>query len=201
MKVITTSPMVKTYTLEEFWALPEPEDHSKMELIGGVLYMAPPPDEVHDYSTFNLSRLFFAHLESSGDRGVLLSPRAALWTGPDTYVEPDLFYISARTLRQIDPKHRDRADLVVEILSSSSETYDRRTKSDTYAALRVRELWLVDPRRYTIEVRVLKKGARAYGTGKLYHPGQRVRSVVLPGFSPAIDEIFLGVVRGPRKLG
>ena len=26
--VITTSPLVKTYTLPEFWDLPEPSDHS-----------------------------------------------------------------------------------------------------------------------------------------------------------------------------
>ena len=31
--VITTSPFVKTYTLQEFWELPEPSDHSKLELI------------------------------------------------------------------------------------------------------------------------------------------------------------------------
>ena len=41
--VITTSPLVKTYTLQEFWDLPEPKDRSKMELIKGVLYMSPPP--------------------------------------------------------------------------------------------------------------------------------------------------------------
>lgn len=35
--VISTSPLVKTYTLEEFWDLPEPADHSKLELIKGVL--------------------------------------------------------------------------------------------------------------------------------------------------------------------
>jgi hypothetical protein len=34
---VNTSPLVKTYTLEEFWALPEPPDHSKLELIAGVL--------------------------------------------------------------------------------------------------------------------------------------------------------------------
>ncbi len=45
---VNTSPLVKTYTLEEFWALPEPPDHSKLELIAGVLYMTPPPGYTHD---------------------------------------------------------------------------------------------------------------------------------------------------------
>jgi Uma2 family endonuclease len=46
--VITTSPLVKTYTLQEFWNLPEPADRVKLELIKGVLYMSPPPGEIHD---------------------------------------------------------------------------------------------------------------------------------------------------------
>jgi Uma2 family endonuclease len=46
--VITTSPLVKTYTLKEFWELPEPADRSTLELIKGVLYMSPPPAGSHD---------------------------------------------------------------------------------------------------------------------------------------------------------
>ena len=45
--LINSSPLVKTYTLEEFFDLPEPTDHSKLELINGVLYMSPMPDWRH----------------------------------------------------------------------------------------------------------------------------------------------------------
>ena len=34
-----TAPLVKTYTLEEFWRLPDPPDRAKLELIAGVLYI------------------------------------------------------------------------------------------------------------------------------------------------------------------
>ena len=54
--VITTSPLVKTYTLQEFWNLPEPADHSKLELIKGVLYMTPPPDYPHNDASANLTQ-------------------------------------------------------------------------------------------------------------------------------------------------
>jgi len=37
MAWVNTSPLVKTYTLDEFWALPDPPDRSKLELIAGVL--------------------------------------------------------------------------------------------------------------------------------------------------------------------
>jgi Uma2 family endonuclease len=38
---INTSPLSKTYTLEEFWQLSDPPDRSKLELIAGVLYATP----------------------------------------------------------------------------------------------------------------------------------------------------------------
>ena len=44
---LNSSPLVKRYTVEELNQLPEPEDHSKLELIDGVLYMSPLPLAEH----------------------------------------------------------------------------------------------------------------------------------------------------------
>src|SRR5262249_12654617 len=70
---VNTSPLVKTYTLEEFWELPEPQDHSNLELIEGVLYMTPPPGYTHDYAVSRLIRLLSEHLSKNGGRGRYLS--------------------------------------------------------------------------------------------------------------------------------
>ena len=200
MQALTTSPLVKTYTLEEFWELPEPKDGTKLELIAGVLYMAPPPDFPHNFSSATLNRIFILHLAEIGDEGTVFTPRAALWTRPDTYVEPDLFYISTRTMKQIDIKRPNRADIVVEVISPSTAIYDRNTKADTYAALGVRELWLVDPENEIVELRNLKpakKGRKGvYGAGRVFKRGERVESKVLPKFSPSVSEICRAV---PRK--
>ncbi len=53
MSWVNTSPLVKTCTLQEFWDLPEPPDHSKLELIAGVLYMTPPPGYTHSMVIVN----------------------------------------------------------------------------------------------------------------------------------------------------
>ena len=58
----------------------------------------------------------------------------------------------------MDAGELSMADLVVEILSPSSAMYDRTAKADTYAALGVRKLWLVDVERQSIEQRVLVEG-------------------------------------------
>jgi Uma2 family endonuclease len=41
------SPLLRRYTLEEFWALPERDDRVRYDLIGGYLYMVPPPNPPH----------------------------------------------------------------------------------------------------------------------------------------------------------
>jgi Uma2 family endonuclease len=198
MQVVTTSPLIRTYTLEEFWALPEPKDGSMLELIAGVLYMSPPPNFPHNFSSASLNRVFYSHLERTGDQGMVFTPRAALWTNPATYIEPDLFYISEDTLKRIDLKKPDTADLVVEIISPSTAIYDRNTKADTYAALGVRELWLVDPDNKTIEVRNLNPDAKSYGAGRVFERGEEVESEVLPTFSPSVTQICDAVPRSKK---
>jgi hypothetical protein len=68
--VITTSPLVKTsYTLQEFWDLPEPSDHSKLELIKGVLYMTPPPDFPHNEAAADLVLVLQNEIKRCGYSG------------------------------------------------------------------------------------------------------------------------------------
>ncbi len=187
---VNTSPLVKTYTLEEFWELPEPPDHSKLELIAGVLYMTPPPGYTHDNAVSRLIRLLSEYLIKSGDAGTLYVPRAAIWTSANTYLEPDLFYVSAETEARLDPEHRTTADLVIEVISPGSAIYDRNTKADTYAALEVKELWLVDETAETIEVR--NQTGKAFGAGLISKKDGKLSSVVLSNLLLEVRQIFEG---------
>src|SRR5437868_5698559 len=148
----STSPLVKTYTLQEFWELPEPSDHSKLELIKGVLYMTPPPDYPHNQAAADLNSILHDEVKRCRYRGKVYIPRAALWIDDNTYLEPDLMYISDELKAQMPPKHWTRADIVVEIISPSNANYDRKTKSDTYRAMGIREMWLVDNETKEVEV-------------------------------------------------
>src|SRR5262245_58462809 len=182
--VITTSPLVKTYTLQEFWDLPEPTDRTKLELIKGVLYMSPPPGEIHDdvFGALNIELLLA--IDCSGYKGAVLSARAAVWID-DTYLEPALMYVSDELKHQLKPGNRTRADIVVEILSPGSALYDRRTKSDTYRAMGVREMWLADPETKEIEV-------RSFEIEKIstYKHSDILRSVVLSEIQIPVASIF-----------
>jgi Uma2 family endonuclease len=188
MTWVNTSPLVKTYTLEEFWELPEPPDHSKLELIAGVLYMTPPPGSKHDTAVSRLIRLLSEFLITSKDTGTLYVPRAAIWTSRSTYLEPDLFYVSQETEAQFEEKHRTTADLVIEVISPGSAIYDRNTKADTYAALNVTELWLVDEVAETLEVRNQNEGCCM--ATRVLSEDDVISSAVLPLLSFRVKEIF-----------
>jgi Uma2 family endonuclease len=183
--VITTSPLVKTYTLQEFWDLPEPCDHSKLELIKGVLYMTPPPDFVHSEVAANVARCLWDEIERCGYNGKVYVPRAALWITENTYLEPDLMYLSSELKTEMQPGHWTRADIVIEVKSPSNADYDRKTKSDTYRAMRVREMWLVDTNTKEIEVRSFEGDQSA-----VYTINDSLRSIVLPRIDIAVSALF-----------
>jgi Uma2 family endonuclease len=185
---INTSPLVKTYTLEEFWQLPDPPDRSKLELIAGVLYMSPPPGYTHDDVATRLIRLLTRHLDTTGDKGKLYVPRAAIWTSARTYLEPDLFYVSAELAARLDPERRTTADLVVEIISPGSAVYDRNTKAETYGALGVGELWLIDETAQTVEVR--QQTGEGFDEGKVFSRGEEIESTVFPTLKLSVEQLF-----------
>ena len=183
--VISTSPLVKTYTLKEFWNLPDPKDRSKLELIKGVLYMTPPPDYPHNRVVAKLDRILRVEIGRCGYRGEVYVPRAALWIDDNTYLEPDLMYISAELEAEMASGHWNRADIVVEVISSSNANYDRKTKADTYQAMGIVEVWLVDPDKKEVEVRTFKSGKSV-----VYPPGGVLRSEVLTDIQIAVSGLF-----------
>jgi Uma2 family endonuclease len=183
--VITTSPLVKTYTLQEFWDLPEPSDHSKLELIKGVLYMTPPPDYPHNDAAANLLHILPGEIKRCRYRGKVYIPRAAIWVDDDTYLEPDLMYVSDDLKAKMNPRHWTRADIVVEVISPSNANYDRKTKSDTHQVMGIREMWLIDTEKHEVEVRSFEAGKTA-----VYKVGENLGSQVLPKIKIPISALF-----------
>lgn len=192
---INFSPLSRRYTLEEFWALPEREDHAHYNLIGGYLFMVPPPNPPHGDLGARILRALMEFVLTNKVDGQVHYPPEAIWLdeeGP-TYLEPDLMYVS-NALRAQFVEKRTSADIVFEYLSRSTTVYDRTTKADTYLALGVRELWLVDPVRVTIEVRHAHQQAPlpVWETCG-YRRGQHAKSRVLEGWEVSVEKIFEGL--------
>ena len=186
--VTSDKPVTRTYTLEEFWDLPEPADHSKLELIAGVLYMTPPPGGKHHFAVSRLIRKITEYLINSGLGGSLHVPRAAIWTTPNTYLEPDLFFMTADTEAALDPDYPTTADLVIEVISPGSSKYDRGIKAEAYAGLGVKELWLVDEEGREVEVRNLE--GKTFAITTRFGRGDVLKSRILPELDLEIANLF-----------
>ena len=150
--------------------------------------MTPPPAYKHDNAVSKLNRFLSHHLTKTSNKGTLYVPRAAIWTSRNTYLEPDLFYVSVETESQLEPNRRTTADLVVEVISPGSAIYDRNTKADTYAALGVKELWLIDENGQSVELRILNNNL--YERTRLLEGDDIPVSTVLQDFSVRVKELF-----------
>jgi len=189
---IAFSSLLRRYTLEEFWTLPEPEDRSHYELIEGVLHIAPPPKNEHDDVIAVLSRSLTLYLAGKDNPGWVFHPRASIYVEDiwGTYLEPDMMYVS-NELREKMNDRRTSADIVFECLSESTAVYDRTTKADTYLALGIRELWLIDADHETVEIRNAEtsEGVPSWKR-RLYSKGETAASYVLKDWKIAVSEVF-----------
>jgi Uma2 family endonuclease len=193
---VTFSPLLRRYTLEEFWALPDPSDRSHYDLIGGQLFMVPPPDPPHGRVDSRLTKSLVIFLAERGAQGEILHPREGIYKdlAAATYLEPDMMYVSEELVAR-SGKKRTSADIVFEYSSRSTASYDQTTKADTYLALGVRELWLIDSDNVSIEVRHARErdGQLAWEI-HLYTRGESAESEVLSGWKVSVDDLFEGLI-------
>ena len=163
----TTDPVVPTYVAEipatavstvpgpyradDYWKLPEGEP---IELIRGYYVMSPAPNTLHQAISLLLSEMVLRASRTGGGFGVA-SP-VDVHLSDDTVVQPDIVYV-AKNRRSIVGRHVTGApDLVVEIVSQSHATRDRRHKLAIYAEHGVPEYWIVDPTERDVEFLLLQ---------------------------------------------
>ena len=189
------SPLLRRYTLQEFWALAEPEDRYHYDLIGGLLFMVPPPSPPHGILDSRLNKCLVEFLLRNKIAGEIYHPREPIYVDQEmgTYLDPDMMYVSSELNKQMGAK-RSSADIVFEYSSKSTAVYDRTTKAHTYLALGVRELWIIDSTTETIEVRYASgdKGRTAW-EGWRYTKGEYAESRILPWWNVSVDELFAGL--------
>ncbi len=166
-----------------------PDDEMRYEILAGVLYMAPPPLVVHQGSNNLFQTYLTNHVQLTG-KGLVFGPPFEVRLSDTDVLQPDVTVILN--------EHRDRLtrrgitgapDLVVEIASPSTATYDRRGKFTAYERAGVPEYWIVDPYARTVEVWVLTDGA--YVSHGVFEGAATLPSVVIVGFPARVEQLFL----------
>ncbi|NOX60937.1 MAG: Uma2 family endonuclease [Chloroflexi bacterium] len=152
----------------------------KAELIDGAMIVASPASTIHEQLFSFLFSLLRIYCEDK-NLGTVLGSRTAVELALDQVYEPDILFVAREREHIIESNGVFGApDLVIEILSASTASYDRGPKFRGYEAAGVKELWLIDPYGPAgTEFYRLESGRYvAVGVG----PDQTVRSQVIPGF-------------------
>jgi Uma2 family endonuclease len=134
-------------TAAEFSQLPE--TNRLMELINGEVIVSPSPVISHQHLVLNIA-ILIRGLMPGGE--VMIAPMD-VYLDDLNAVQPDVFWIAP------DSQCVERGgwfygapELVVEVVSPSTSTRDRRDKFDLYEKHGAREYWLADPTGEHIEV-------------------------------------------------
>ena len=178
-----TARAVRTYTWDDYCAWPDDE---RWEIIGGEAYaMSPSPTARHQIIQTKLGRRLDEFLDGKPCMAIV-SPMDVKLSNTDV-VQPDVLVVC--NPGQIRSTHIEGAPaLVVEILSDSTEAYDRGAKMRLYAAHGVPEVWLVRPHPSIVEVyRLDGEGYRLIAT---YTPPETLKSPGFPKLKLKLKDVF-----------
>ena len=145
-------PKEDAYTIDDIYALPDGE---RAELIDGKMYMMAPPSRIHQKLVQELSRTIGNYIAgNNGSCEVYPAPFAVFLNMDDkNYVEPDISVICDKN-KFTDRGCEGAPDWIIEIVSPSSQRMDYLTKLFKYRTAGVREYWIVNPIKSTVQVYV-----------------------------------------------
>lgn len=176
------------WTSEDRSALPE--DGHRYEIIDGVLYRMDAPSTAHQGSSSAFVGYLMMFVQFKDLGRVFHAPcDVELPNTPPDIVQPDVLVVLRDNLGIITPARiRGAPDLVVEIASPGTASYDRRKKRDAYERAGVSEYWLADPRHKTVEVLWLVNGS--YSTIGVFEGAATLPSRVVPGLPVRVEQFF-----------
>ncbi|MBV8822467.1 MAG: Uma2 family endonuclease [Ktedonobacteraceae bacterium] len=175
------------WTYDEYTALPD--DGPRYEIVNGVLYMAPSPSWSHQGVVGEIFAYLRTHVKLAGLGQVFMAP-LDVELAPNTVVQPDVIVLLNASLAKLKEKHIIGApDLVVEVASPSTSTYDRHNKQLAYARAAVPEYWIVDPVAHTVEVWAWEAGM--YHALGIFQGKMTLQSQVVPDLSGHVEQLFI----------
>ncbi|PDW04793.1 Uma2 family endonuclease [Candidatus Viridilinea mediisalina] len=192
--VTTDAPLVEgpsqgAWTFADWERLPA--DGRRYEVIGGVLYMTTAPSSFHQWIVRRLERLVGIPAEDARLAYCFPAPIGVLMPACHP-VQPD--YVVVRFGREAlfrAGRIYGVPDLLFEILSAASRSYDERIKLAAYATAGVPEYAIIDPRERSLNLYCLVAPG-AYAAPRCFTAGDHVAFACLPGLLLPVAELFAG---------
>ncbi len=177
----------KSYTVEEFFrieALPENTD-KLLELIDGEIVTKVPsftPSRIAVRIAAYITMYLFKN-----EIGYVTGEAGGYVMAEGNVFNPDVGYISKERLPQIPTREvLVPPDLAVEVKSPTDSKRAMRRKADQYLASGTKQVWLVFPEEYVVEVYSPENTEGRI----LSYDGVLDGGVALPGFSLQVSEVF-----------
>ena len=162
-----------------------PDDGMRHEIIDGEHFMNPAPNTNHQTVSKRLQYQLYTQIELAG-LGLLFDAPYDVQLAPHDILQPDLIVVLKDRPNIVTPtKIKGVPDLVVEIISPSSEANDRKLKRERYEKAGVPEYWIVDPGEQTLEQLVLKDG-----TYQLQPAAHEVLPTVIGGVTIRLRDVW-----------
>ena len=179
------------YTFADVLAWDEKE---RAEIIGGEVFMLATPSTDHQLISGELFAQLHAYLKGKKCKAIQAPFAVRLFEqdgdsldGVDTVVEPDITVVCDRD--KLDSKGcKGAPDMVVEILSPSTQRHDRLTKFNLYQRAGVREYWIVDPANQAVQSFVLEDGR--YSVKEFGTVGDKMKVNALEDCVIDLSEVF-----------
>lgn len=170
---------------QEFYAALSEQE--KAEFINGEIVYQSPVKLRHSRASEALFTLISTYVELH-DRGYVGHEKLLVSLTRNDY-EPDICFFGRAKADQFtaDQMHFPAPDLVVEVLSPSTETLDRGVKFADYAAHGVVEYWLVDAEAGVIEQYRLSDDEYQLA---IKSDSGVLRSSAIPGFEIPVNAVF-----------
>ncbi|MBA2276263.1 MAG: Uma2 family endonuclease [Chloroflexia bacterium] len=167
-----------------------PDDGKRYEIIGGELIVSPSPIRAHQEFSIDLIFVVDSYVRQHHLGRVYHAP-VDVRLSPHDVVQPDLLFIREDRLDIYKARGdvQGPPDLVVEIISPSSEKTDPGRKFELYAASGVPEYWLADPATRRFQLFVLRQGRY----NEVAAVAGRVASTVIAGLVLDPAELFAGI--------
>jgi Uma2 family endonuclease len=162
-------------------------ESEKAEFINGEKVVHSPVKFRHNVTTKRLLVLLDAYVGTHG-LGYVGYEKLMISLTRNDY-EPDICFFKAETVATFQPDQMrfPAPDLVVEVLSASTEANDRGIKFDDYAAHGVSEYWIIDPDSETVEQ--YRLAGERYDLAIKAQTGE-LRSIAVPNFVIPVRAIF-----------
>ena len=174
--------------------LREGEVHRRYDILDGVRQFMTNPTRLHQEILLSIANLLRGYSRTSRAGKAYIAPCDVLiHRFPLRTRQPDVLFISneraAKNPPVTDPAPLDPApELVVEIISPSGSVGVLAAKLADYQKVGVRECWIVEPERKTVEL--LSISDAGFDSAGIFLDSTRLISRVFPDLEIAVADVF-----------